>query len=112
MYTPSPHPANNILLLLSLSAGSLFHVAVGPTVYILLVPPSLPSLIFYLPVSLPVLTCNAPPLISPPQESGLYIIMTWTLWVLMLAYVLCSNATSAVPKDRELRSFFQNLKTR
>ncbi|CAM9946160.1 unnamed protein product [Ectocarpus sp. 13 AM-2016] len=29
----------------------------------------------------------------------------------MIAYVLCRNASSPVPKDRELRSFFQNLKT-
>lgn len=50
--------------------------------------------------------------IAPTQESGLYIILAWTLWVVMIAYVLCRNASSAVPKDRELRSFFQNLKTR
>ncbi|CAM9719523.1 unnamed protein product, partial [Ectocarpus sp. 4 AP-2014] len=45
------------------------------------------------------------------QESGLYIILAWTLWVVMIAYVLCRNASSAAPRDRELRSFFQNLKT-
>lgn len=46
------------------------------------------------------------------QDFGLYLLLWWTLWVLVAAVALCRNATSAVSGDAELRIFFQNLKTR
>ncbi|CAM9261345.1 unnamed protein product [Ascophyllum nodosum] len=45
------------------------------------------------------------------QESGMWLVMAWTLWLAVVAYVLCKNSSAAGPKDAELRTFFQNLKT-
>lgn len=46
------------------------------------------------------------------KEFGLVLIVAWTVWAAVVALVLCRSATSPVPKDHELRIFFQNLKTR
>ncbi|CAM9609451.1 unnamed protein product [Chrysoparadoxa australica] len=45
------------------------------------------------------------------QDFGLFLIMSWTVWVLVMALVLCKYSTSPPPTADDMRRCFQNLKT-
>ncbi|KAG5181814.1 hypothetical protein JKP88DRAFT_245974 [Tribonema minus] len=44
------------------------------------------------------------------RDFGLWVVVAWTVWLLVLALILCGNASSPSPAIFQLREVFQNLK--